>query len=58
LELAKYDFGIVGLAGGVVGILGFVLASYAFYNWCKLQLKQDQLLEFELQERRARARAP
>jgi hypothetical protein len=57
LDLAKYDFGIVGLAVGVVGIVGFVLASYGFYNWRKLQLKQDELLEFELQERRAGARS-
>jgi hypothetical protein len=58
LDLAKHDFGIVGLAVGVVEILGFVLAGYGFHKWRKLQLKQDELLEFELQERRARARSP
>jgi len=54
LGLARYDFGIIGLAAGVAALLGFVLASYGFYNWRKLQLKQDQLLELELQDRRDR----
>jgi len=52
LDLAKYDFGIVGIATAVGALFGFVLASYGFYNWRKLQLKQDQLLELELRQRR------
>jgi len=56
LNLARYDFGIVSLAAGIAAIFGFVLGSYGFYNWRILQLKQDQLLEFELQQSRARAR--
>jgi hypothetical protein len=56
LELARYDFGIVGLGAGVAAIFGFVLGSYGFYNWRILQLKQDQLLELEL--RRNGARSP
>jgi hypothetical protein len=43
LDSAKSDFKIVGLAAGIVAIFGFVLGSYGFYNWRKLQLKQDQL---------------
>ncbi|HXP35464.1 MAG TPA: hypothetical protein VN827_07955 [Chthoniobacterales bacterium] len=56
LDLVRYDFGIVGVAAGIAATFGFVLGSYGFYNWRILQLKQDQLLEFELRETRARAR--
>jgi hypothetical protein len=52
LDLAKYDFGIVGIATAVGALFGFILTSYGFYNWRKLQLKQDQLLELELRQRR------
>ena len=52
LDLAKADFGIVGVAAGIVAIFGFVLGIYGFRNWRKLQLKQDQLLELELQQRK------
>ena len=52
LDLAQYDFGIVGIPTAAGVLFGFVLASYGFYNWRKLQLKQDQLLELELRQRR------
>ena len=55
LDVAKYDFGIVGIATAVGMLFGFSLASYGFYNWRKLQLKQDQLLELELKRVRAKA---
>ena len=57
LDLAKYDFGIVGIAATVGALLGFLLGSYGFWYWRKLQLKQDQLLELELSDRRASARS-
>jgi hypothetical protein len=58
LDLARYDVRIVDLVTGIVAIVGLVLGVYGFRNWRLLQLKQDQLLEFELEERRARARSP
>jgi hypothetical protein len=58
LELARYDFGIVGLAAGAAAIFGFFLGAYGFHNWRILQRKQDQLLELELRQRRARPASP
>src|SRR5436190_13480824 len=56
LDLARYDFGIVGLAAGIAAVFGVVLGVYGFYNWRLLQLKQDQLLDFELRRSRALTR--
>jgi hypothetical protein len=55
LNVAKYDFEIIGIATAVGMLFGFSLASYGFYNWRKLQLKQDQLLELELKQVRSKA---
>jgi hypothetical protein len=53
LDLARYDFGIVGLAAGTAAVFGVVLGGYGFYNWRGLQLRQDELLELELRRSRA-----
>lgn len=58
MDLARYDFEIVGVVAGIVALVGVVSAIYGFCNWRILQLKQDQLLELELRQSRARAQAP
>jgi hypothetical protein len=52
LDVARYDFGIVRLAAGIAAVFGVVLGVYGFYNWRLVQLKQDQLLDFELRRSR------
>ncbi|MDQ3198509.1 MAG: hypothetical protein M3Q46_04860, partial [Verrucomicrobiota bacterium] len=45
----RYDLGIIELGAGIFMLFGVALVIYGFRKWRVLQLKQDQLLEFELQ---------